>query len=373
MRLCYRPDSPMKKFAAILLVALLAAGGWFAFGKKSKGSVDDDGGIPARYVAKAEKRDIDSTVELTGDVTPDTQLDVRPEVGGKIKALHVDAGQQVKKGELLVEIDDTDLLTQKASAATDIAGAKIGVEKNRRNFERGKSLFAAKLINQETFDNVSADYQTSLNDLEKTQRHLDQVEDSLRKTKIIAAGDGTVLSVGVIEGQVVTAAASVNSGTSLMTIADLSKLLVDTNVNQVDVTKLQLNQKVRLRTDAIKDMTVEAIINFIAPVASTKNNVKGFEIKALIEHPDPRLRPGMTVNISVPTASAPEVVAVPISAVFKGDGANSRVVYVRRGDSTDKREVTVGVSNLDYAEIKSGVQPGEEVLLVEPRTLGNKT
>lgn len=362
----------MKKIAIVFVPVLLLAG-WLAWSRMHGVTARDEGAIPARYLAKAEKRDIDATVELTGDVMPDTQLDVKAEVGGKIKALHVEPGQEVKKGELLVEVDDTDLLTQKASASTDIAGAKIGVEKSRRNFERGKSLFAAKLINQEAFDNLSADYQTALNDLEKTQRRLDQVEDSLRKTKILAAGDGTVLSVPVIEGQVVIPAASVNSGTTLMSIADLSRLLVDTNVNQVDVTKLHLNQKVSLRTDAIKDLAVEAVVNFIAPVASTKNNVKGFEIKALIEHPDPRLRPGMTVNISVPIASAPEVVAVPISAVFKGSDADSRIVYIRRGDSTEKREVKVGVTNLEYAEIKSGVQPGEEILLVEPRVLGNKT
>lgn len=360
----------MKKLIALAVAILLAIIGWFAFPKKGAQTAPEN--IPERFIVKVEKRDIDATVELTGDVTPDTQLDVKPEVGGKIKALHVEAGQEVKKGDLLVEVDDTDLLTEKAAATTEIEGQKLIVEKNRRNFQRGKELIEAKLIDREAFDNLSSDYEIAVNSLEKSQRRLDLVEDKLRKTKIRAPADGTVLSVPVIEGQVVIGAASVNSGTTLMTIADLSRLLVVTNVNQVDVTKLSLEQKVSLHTDAIRDLSVDALIKFIAPVASTKNNVKGFEVKALIERPDIRLRPGMTVNISVPIASATEAVSVPIAAVFKGEN-NTRVVYVRRGESTEKRQVKVGVTNLEYAEIKSGLEPGEEILLIEPRTLQKKT
>lgn len=365
----------MKRICPLLLTIALLGGGWPACTKKrnaqASAEVIRSGDIPARFIGRAEKRDIEMTVEVNGDVTPDTQLDVRPEVGGKIKAIHVEPGQTVKQGNLLVEIDDRDLLTEKAGAITEIDGARLVMEKNQRNFERGKELFAQNLINRETFDNLSADYEISRNSLEKSQRRLDLVEDKLRKTKIVAPSDGTVLSVPVIEGQVVTAAASVNSGTSLMLIADLSRLLVETHVNQVDVSKLHLDQKVTLSTESFRDMELEAVINFIAPVASVKNNVKGFQIKALIERPDPRLRPGMTVNLSVPVASAQEVVSVPISAVFKGEN-NARVIYVRRGDAMEKREVKVGISNLEYAEIKSGVEPGEEILLIEPRFLQKK-
>ncbi|MEA3188385.1 MAG: rane fusion protein macrolide-specific efflux system [Chthoniobacter sp.] len=361
----------MKKLITVLLIAVLALGAWYFHSLRTLKS-GAHGEIPDKFLARAEKHDIESTVELSGDVTPDTTLDVKSEVSGKIKALHVIPGQQVQPGELLVEIDDHDLLTDKASAQTEIEGAKIIVEKNARNLQRAEELFSSKLINREAFDNVSAESDIAKNDLEKSQHRLDGVEDKLRKTKILAPAAGTVLSVSVVEGQVVVGAASVNSGTTLMQIADLARLLVTTNVNQVDVAKLQRDQKVALSTESIKDLDLQATITFIAPVASTKNNVKGFEVKALIDHPDPRLRPGMTVNITVPIASAAGVVSVPISAVFKGEN-NTRVVYVRKGEGSEKREVQIGVTDLERAEIKSGLQLGEEILLVEPRTLQKKT
>src|SRR6185369_12944993 len=94
--------------------------------------------IPERFITKAEKRDIDFSVEVSGDVTPKLQLDVKAEVGGKIKKLHVDAGDIVKQGDVLVEIDDTDLLTEKKSILSDIDGAKLNAEKIKRNFERSR-------------------------------------------------------------------------------------------------------------------------------------------------------------------------------------------------------------------------------------------
>ena len=364
--------SEMKKvFVLVILISLVTGGLWVARSKKNL-PLAGDPVIAEKYVAKAERRDINYVIEVTGDVIPDYQLDVRPEVGGKLRALHVEPGQRVKKGEALCEIDDTDLMNQRRAAVTEMDGSKLDVEKNRKNFERSKSLFASKLVSSEVFDNLSSDYELSKNRLSKAQRQVETIDDNLRKTKIVAPMDGTVLNVNVIEGQVVVAAASVNSGTSLMTIADLSKLLVDTNVNQIDVARLKANQKVKLTSESLKDTNMEAIVNFIAPIATVKNGIKGFQVQALIEHPDLRLRPGMTVSMSIPVASAQEAVSVPISAVFK-DENNAKIVYVKHGDSTEKREVKVGVTNLDFAEIKSGIQPGEEILLVEPRLLEKKS
>lgn len=356
----------MKTALTAALILVVGAGGWFLWRSPSAKSSSSGAAVPKEYVAVAEKRDIDFVIEVNGDVTPDFQLDVRPEVGGKVKKLYVEPGQQVEKGDPLLEIDDTDLLTQKNGAMTDIQGAQLAVDKAQRNFVRAKELFEAKLISAEVYENSSSDHEMAKNSLAKAQRQLELVEDRLNKTKLFASTAGTVLDVKVIEGQVVIPAASVNSGTSLMTIANLSRLLVDTSVNQLDVARLKLGQRVKLSTDSIKDTDMEAVIQFIAPVAAVKNSIKGFAVQALIEKPDPRLRPGMTVSMSIPVASAQDTLSVPISAVFRGDN-NSKVVYVRRGDTTEKREVKVGVADYQYTEIKSGLQPGEEILLVEPK------
>ena len=358
-----RPRPEMKKFPIVLLVALIGGSAWYSLRAKPAGAGKE--AASEKSFARAEKRDIDFSIEISGDVMPASQLDVKPEVGGKLKALHVEPGDTVKAGDLLVEVDDRDLLTEKASVQTEIDGAKLSVDKNRKNFERSKELFDQKLISREVFDNLSSEYAISENTFLKAQRKLELVEDKLRKTKVIAPSDGTVLTAPVIEGQVVIAAASVNSGTTLMTIANLEKLLVETHVNQVDVARLEAGKSVKLHAESIKDLELEARIFFIAPIATVKNNVKGFQVQALIEKPNARLRPGMTVSMTVPVASADDALSVPISAVFKGDGGK-KVVYVKTGENSEKREVKIGVTNIDYAQILNGLKEGEEILLTEP-------
>lgn len=354
----------MQKTILILAAAVLVGGGFYA----AKGKIFSHQSEPDaadKYIARAEKRDIDFSVEVSGDVMPATQLDIKAEVGGKVKKLHVLPGQTVKKGDILAEIDDSVLQTDKDSSLTEIEGAKLAMEKAKKNYERAKDLFEQKLVSREVFDNTTAEFEIGQNDLVKAQKKLQQVEDQLHFAKVVAPGDGTILTVPVVEGQVIIAAASVNSGTTLMTLADLRKLLVQTHINQVDVARLELSQAVKLRAESLRDLEMEAAISFIAPVATITNNVKGFDVQALIEKPNPRLRPGMTVNMTVPIAKADDALSVPISAVFKGEG-NKKIVYVRKGETTEKREVKVGVSNIEHAQILQGVNEGEEILLVEP-------
>ena len=354
----------MKKPALILALAALAGGGWFFFrGQMAK--PEAKGAAGEELVATAEKRDLESSIDVSGEVTPAFQLEVKPEVGGKLNAVRVVPGQTVKQGDLLVEIDDRDLLTEKDSALTEIEGAKLSMEKAKKNFERARELFEQKLVSREVFDNLTAEFEIAQNGLVKAQRKLQLVEDRLQKTKVLCPTDGTVLTVPVVEGQVVIGAASVNSGTTLMTIANLSKLLIELHINQVDKARLTLDKAVQIRGDALKDETLEAHIAFIAPIATVKNNVKGFQVQALIEKADPRLSPGMTVTLNIPIGRAEDAISVPVAAVFKGEG-NKRVVYVKNGDATEKREVKIGVTNIDHAQILNGVKEGEQILLIEP-------
>ncbi|MDR3401648.1 MAG: efflux RND transporter periplasmic adaptor subunit [Chthoniobacter sp.] len=349
----------------LILAAVAAIGGGVYAGKGKLFSRQNDQDMPDKFVARAEKRDIDFSVEVSGDVMPATQLDIKAEVGGKVKKLHVLPGQTVKQGDVLAEIDDSVLLTDKDGALTEIDGAKLAMEKAKKNYERSRDLFEQKLVSRELFDNTTAEFQIAENDLVKAQKKLQQVDDQLHFARVVAPSDGTVLTVPVVEGQVIIAAASVNSGTTLMTIADLRKLLVQTHINQVDVARIELSQPVKLRAESLKDLEMEASISFIAPVATVTNNVKGFDVQALIEKPNPRLRPGMTVNMTVPIAKADDALSVPISAVFKGEG-NTKIVYVRKGETTEKRLVKVGVTNIEHAQILEGVSEGEQILLVEP-------
>jgi RND family efflux transporter MFP subunit len=304
---------------------------------------------------------------LSGEVTPAFQVEVKPEVGGKVKQIHVIPGQTVSKGDALVTIDDTDLLTEKASAETEIEGASLAVDKTRGNYDRAHALFEQKLISKEVFANLEADFKISENTLEKAQRKLQTVNDRLSKTRILAPGDGTILDVNVNEGQVVVGAASVNSGTVLLLFADLSRLLINAHVNQMDAGRLSVGQEMSIRFSDDDSTSFKANIEFIAPIATVKNNIKGFEVQAVIGENQSRLKPGMSVSMDVPVGHADKVVTVPVAAVFKDK--DQKVVYVRKGGEVTRRVVAVGLTDMSRAEIKSGLEEGEEILLVDPGVL----
>lgn len=355
----------------LILVAVLAAGGilWFSFADRATAMFENEDDLPASMVATAERRDIESRLLLSGEIVPAFNVDIKAEVGGKIQEIAVQTSQTVKRGDLLAVIDDTELLTDKDAALTEIEGARLAVDKNRGNYERAKALYEEKLISKEVYANLEADLRISENSLAKAESRLRTVEDKLDKTRILAPADGTVLNIPVNEGQVVVAAASVNAGTVIMSFADLSRLLINTHVNQIDVSKVQPGQEVLVNMQGDSGKPITAHVEFVAPLATVKNNIKGFEVQAVIEDADSQLRPGMSVSMTVPIGEANDAVSIPIAGVFQQ--SSEPVVYVRKGNAIEKRKVTIGLSNMTYAEITSGLNEGESILLFEPATESN--
>jgi len=342
------------------LVAVAAWQGWLRFpeGKPEKSDAP---------TSTATRESVEPKLFLSGEITPAFQVEVKPEVGGKVKKIHVVPGQTVSKGDELVTIDDTDLLNEKAAAETEIEGANLAVAKTRGNYDRARALYEQKLISKEVFANLEADFKISENTQEKAQRKLQTVNDRLSKTRILSPATGTILDVNVNEGQVVVGAASVNSGTVLMLFADLSRLLINAHVNQMDAERLSVGQEMMIRFSDDDEKGSRARIEFIAPVATVKSNIKGFEVQALIEENQGRLKPGMSVSMDVPVGHADQVVTVPVAAVFKEK--DQKVVYVRKGAEVQRRVVAVGLTDMSRAEIKSGLDEGEEILLVDPSAL----
>jgi RND family efflux transporter MFP subunit len=320
--------------------------------------------------AKVERRTIKSFIENAGDVgpAPERSVEIKPEVGAKIRSIKVIIGQKVSKGDLLIELDDKDLLTSKASAEIQIEGTKVTLNRTQRNFERAQKLYDHKLLSQEEYENARSERDSAKNDFDKAQSSLQQVLDQLSKTKILAPIDSTVLTIPVVEGQVAIAAASVSSGTTLMTVADLSRMNISAHVNQVDITKVKINEKVEISVDSLQGLKMIGLVYLISPIATIKNNVKGFTVSIAIQNLDPRVRPGMTANVKFPVITLPNALSLPISAIFTEDD-DKKVVYLSP-DKPDlpavRKPVEIGVTNFDLAEIKSGVQEGDTVLLARP-------
>ncbi len=348
------PVRSLRRLAA--LVALLFASGCSE--PSSSAEVD----IPT---AQAERRDIREEIRLSGDVSPAFQVEIKPEVGGKLRDVLTGTGREVKKGELLFVIDDSDLQIERASAQVEIDGAVVTVEKLAGNLDRARQLFAAKLISKEIYENLDADHRLAENAQERAQRRLETVDDRITKTRVPAPADGTILSVPVIAGQIVVPAVSVNAGTTLATLADLSSLIVDAHVNQLDIGKVKLGDMVEVLGGADDSIRATAKINFIAPLATAKNNVKGFTVQAVLSGDTSAFRPGMTVAIRLPLATASNAVSVPLAAVF--ESRDGKVVYVPGPDGLpEARPVEVGATDLFHAEIRSGLEEGETVLLNRP-------
>lgn len=359
-----------KAIWALLIVLTLGVAAYFLRGyvPQSVGlTSEEDSAVPT---VKVQRQLINTTIESSGDVAPapDRSVEIKSEVSEKIKSIKVVIGQKVKSGDLLVELDDRDLLTSKASADIQVEGAKVTLNRNQRNFERAQKLYDQKLLSQEDYENARSDRDSAQNAYDNAKSNLDQVLYQLSKTKILAPIDSTVLTIPVAEGQVAIAAASVNAGTTLMTIADLSTMNVSAHINQVDITRIKLKEKVDITIDSLRDVKMTGIVDLISPIAVIKNNVKGFTVNIIIQNLDPRIRPGMTANVTFPVASLPNALSIPISAIFT-ENDEQKVVYVQPADPklpVVRKPVEIGVTNFDLAEIKSGLQEGETVLLTRP-------
>jgi HlyD family secretion protein len=246
------------------------------------------------------------------------------------------------------------------------------MEKVELNFKRNKELFDQKLVSREVFDNTQNELDSSRNaveiarnNLERSQKQLQLVEDKLAKTKITAPFDCTILTRPVSMGQAVSGASGVNSGTEVLTIADLSELIINAHINQADVTRMTVGQNVQIEVEAVAGLKLFGRLDRIAPQATIRNGIKGFATRIVVKNDENSgLRPGMTANLTIPLQSAENVLAVPLAAVFTDQG--NRFAYVKQGEKFARVPIVIGVSDYDFAEVTRGLQGGETVSLVTP-------
>jgi HlyD family secretion protein len=323
--------------------------------------------------AVVETRDIRFAVNAAGDIGPAEQVSVRPEVNGRIATLNVDLGDTARKGDILFSLDDRDLQIEKQSQEKEIERANLQLGQADRNYRRASQLFESRLISQELYEDARTQFELSKNALERAQKSLELVNDRIRKTVIVAPFDCTVLTRPVSVGQAVSGSGGFNSGTEVLTIADLHEMVINAHINQADVTRLKAGQQVEVGVEAVPGLEVIGTVERIAPQATIRNNIKGFATRILLKDVDPRVRPGMTANIKIPVAAVEGVVAVPLSAVFTDldpeTEKTERCVYVKKDDEYEKRPVQIGVSDFFYAEVQQGLSTGEVVALELPKSL----
>src|SRR5260221_1390639 len=216
--------------AAVIIFLVCAALGyqeWRSDSLAAAAAAADEALVKTRV----ERRDIEQFVHGRGEIKAPLTTEVKSEVNGLVTHVSVVAGDSVKKGDLLVELDQSELKSQINEASHQIEASRLRAEKMKLDLGREQQLLEAKLVSQKEFDQVKMDTDLSANDLDINTAHVETLRRQLAKTSILAPRTGLVLKIDVLEGMVIIGAGSGSSGTSLMTVADLSRLEADANVD----------------------------------------------------------------------------------------------------------------------------------------------
>ena len=372
---------------------------------------------------KAVRRTILQIVSATGKIQPETEVKISPEVAGEIIELPVEDGIQVKKGDLLVKIkpDSYKALLEQQEAAISAAKAtnlqqKATMLKSEHDFKRAEDLFSKKLISEQEYNAAEAaydvaknTYESSLHEIERAQASSSQARDQLSKTTIYSPMDGTITVLNSKLGERLVATNQF-AGTEVMRVADLSHMQAVVDVNENDVVNVKLGDKASIKIDAYADRKFKGVVQQIANTgkttgAGTQEEVTNFEVKIRINDHDVALRPGLSCTADIETSLVKDAVAVPMQSVTirtgdtnlspeeiekkkqktaqrdKGDNSAdyvnerqekatqkeehekiAKVVFLKKGSKAQMVKVTTGISDDTYMEIKSGVQPGDEVI-----------
>lgn len=356
----------MKSISTIIIIALLIAGGWWTWTRLEKESEKSKPKPPQTSVV--ELGSIEDVVTAGGYVEPVVSTEVRSEITGRIDQIFIKDGQSVETGQILLELEKTDRLTELDEAERLFDAQKLRLEQARRDYVRLEGLREKNFTNEKDYLDAKTELGLMEIDLEVRRARLEKAQDNLAKTTIRAPHEGVVGNFDLNEGQVITGATSVNQGTTLMTINDLLKLHVRTKVNELDINKIDVGMKARITFDALPEEEFEGVVSQIFSYAETEGNERIFRVLVTFGAGDGRIRPGISATVTLPIAEAHDVPVVIPTALFKsGEGF---VAYRQNGTGWDKVPVETGLSDVHHVEVKSGLQTGDTVSLTMPEGMG---
>lgn len=296
----------MKKWVWIAVVIAVAAGLFLLLGGRKKSE-------PKYRTARVDRGDVTQTVTATGTVSAVTTVAVGSQVSGIIAKLHADFNSQVKKGDLLAELDPTPFQEKVNAAQAGLEKAQVEMRNTRIALERQKALKKEGLAPQADFDAAQANYDSARASVQQATAALKQAETDLRYTKILAPIDGVVVARQYDVGQ--TVAASFQAPTLFTLAQDLTKMQVAADVSESDIGTVKVGQPVRFNVDAYPDRDFRGRVSQIRLNATVNQNVVTYPVVVEVGNPDLTLRPSMTANVSIEVARARDVLRIPNAAL----------------------------------------------------------
>ena len=358
----------MKKFLKITLLVVLTAGiiGTFVFlWMKSRPKV------VVYETVNAEITDLQKTTVATGKVEPRDEILIKPQISGIIDEVYKEAGQSIRKGEVIAKVKVIPELGQVNSAESRVRLAEINEKPAQTDFDRVEKLFKDKLISREDFEKsevalkqARVEVQTAKDALEIIKEGITKNSASLSSTLIRSTIDGLILDVPVKAGNSVIMSNTFNDGTTIATVANMNDLIFKGKIDETEVGRIHEGMPVKLTIGALQNLTFDAKLEYISPKGVEENGANQFEIKAAVSVPDSvQIRSGYSANAEIVLQRAQQTLAVPESVIeFSGD---STFVYVMTDSVPEqkfqRKPVTAGMSDGIKIEIKSGVTAKDKI------------
>lgn len=356
----------------VISVAALAMIAVFPFAGTGCEKVLSSGGVNANLpvvpTVKAERRTIEENIIVSGFVEPETATEIKSEINGKIIRINVENGDNVKKDDLLLEIDASTYKTEVDAAERTERQRELDVEKSERDMLRIKELFENDFATEQDYLDSVTSFETSKLQLEVVRASLARAREELSKTQIRAPHDGMVSDLDVYVGNVISGAGSFSNGTTLMKINDMTNLRVEADLNEIEANKIDVSSDAVLSFDSLPGTTFPGKVDYLSPFGvrdTTTSTLYKFPVRVKFQSGKKLIRPGISSNISILVSRAENAVSVPASAVFLED--DTRYVFVKLGEHRfERRKIEIGVGNLNFIEVKTGLNEGDEVAITRP-------
>ncbi|MCF2551027.1 efflux RND transporter periplasmic adaptor subunit [Bacteroides caecigallinarum] len=358
----------MKKFIRIgimVVIALLFLGTFvFLYQKSQPKKVEYN-------VLKVVKSDIVQTTVATGKIEPRDEVQIKPQISGIISEVYKEAGETVKKGEVIAKVKVIPELGQLNSAESRVRLAEMNGRQAETDLERMEKLFEKKLVSNEEYEKTLLTTKQAREEIQAAKDNLEIIKEGITKnsasfssTLIRSTIDGLILDVPIKVGNSVIMSNTFNDGTTIASVADMGDLIFRGNVDETEVGKIKVGIPVKITLGALQDMTFSATLEYISPKSVENNGANQFEIKAAITVPDSvTIRSGYSANAEMELQRANNVLSIPESALeFKGD---STFVYLLTdsvsGQKFDRKNIKTGVSDGINVEVKSGLKENDLV------------